>query len=472
LAEGSFGVAEEGDMELRSEDSGSPTRMQSAWPPLQWGSRLMWFAIGVVSAGGVLILLLSMIVRQQLDFDVYRMGGAHVFASDLYGVRLGRTNLPFTYPPFAALLFWPVAHLPVRVGQIGWSVLNVGALVALVAVCIRALRPDVLMRRSLSLSFVLFVPVMLLRPDLDTLLIGQINVFIVLMVVTDLTCAIRVRSRTVPRGVLVGTAAAVKLTPLIFIPLLVLTRQFRAALTATATFVVCTLGTFVLAPHTSRHYLRTEIFDSGRSGNLLYVSDQNLRSALQRMIGTPAPRLLLDALTIMFAVAGLALAAWAYRTSSPMLGIVLCAAIGLIISPVSWSHHYVWIVPVLAWLVLGKDRPNGAWRWAIAAAVLFWAAPIWWVPDRESGYGGPLVLLAGNSFFLAAVGFLLLSSALLWTRGRARGGSGSQPGGRSGGGAAALGAGYPPAVRDRPVPSGAVQGPGHGPGRVRHAHAR
>lgn len=463
-------------MVLRSEESGSPTRMQRAWPPVQWGSRRLWFLIALLSAAGALILSLLMVMRQQVDFDVYRMGGAHVFASDLYAVRLGHSNLPFAYPPFAALLFWPVAHLPVRVGQIGWSLLNVCALLALVAVCIRALRPDVSMRRSLSLSFVLFVPVMLLRPDLDTLLIGQINIFIVLMVVTDLTCVIRLRSRTVPRGVLVGMAAAVKLTPLIFIPFLVLTRQFRAALTAAGTFVVCTLGTFVLAPHTSWHYWRTEIFDSGRSGNLLYVSDQNLRSALQRMIGTPAPRSLLDALTIVLAGAGLVLAAWAYRTSSPMLGIVLCAAIGLIISPVSWSHHYVWIVPVLAWLVLGKDRPNGAWRWAVGAAVLFWAAPIWWVPDRQSGYGGPLVLLAGNSFFLAAVGFLLLSSALLWSRGRARGrtrgGSGPEPGGRSGGGGAVLGAEDPPAARDRPVPSGAGQGPGHDPGTVVHAHAR
>jgi alpha-1,2-mannosyltransferase len=128
--------------------------------------------------------------------------------------------------------------------------------------------------------------------------------------------------------------------------------------------------------------------------------------------------MLLDILTLVFAAGGLAVAAWAYRTSSPILGILLCAATGLIISPVSWAHHYVWVVPVLAWLVLGRDRPRGGWWWALLVAVLFWAAPMWWIPDIQRGYGGPLALLAGNSFFLAAVAFLLLGGLLLWSRRR------------------------------------------------------
>src|SRR5258708_2071810 len=82
-----------------------------------------------------------------------------------------------------------------------------------------------------------------------------------------------------------------------------------------------------------------------------------------------------------------------------MLGILLCATTGLIVSPVSWSHHYVWIVPTLAWLALGPDRPRGGRWWALGAAALFWAAPIFWVPDRQQGYGGPLVLLAGKLVF-------------------------------------------------------------------------
>ena len=224
------------------------------------------------------------------------------------------------------------------------------------------------------------------------------------------------RSHRLPRGVLVGVAAALKLTPLIFIPFLLLTRQFRAGATALGTFLLCSLGAFAITPHSSVLYWSKEIFNAKRSGNLIYISDQNLHSALQRMMAAPPPPLLLDSLTLLCAVGGLAVATWACRTSSPMLGILLCAATGLIISPVSWSHHYVWIVPLLAWLALAADRPRGGWWWALGAAALFWAAPIWWVPDPQQGYGGLLVLLAGNSYFLAAAAFLLLTIMLLWSR--------------------------------------------------------
>jgi alpha-1,2-mannosyltransferase len=344
------------------------------------------------------------------------MGAAHVLGPHLYSVRLARQRLPFTYPPFAALLFWPFTKLPLYVGQLGWSAVNVVVLVALTAISIRAARPQWPHQRIWAAAVVVLFPALLLSPDLATLGFGQVNFLIALLVLLDLTCVIGAGSHTLPRGVLLGAAAAVKLTPLVFIPFLMLTRQFRTGATALGTFLLCSLGAFAIAPHSSRIYFSAEVFDARRSGNLLYLSDQNLHSALQRMIHAPPAPVLLDLLTLLFAAGGLAVAAWAHHASSPMLGILLCATTGLIISPVSWSHHYVWIVPVLAWLVLASDRPRGGRWWALGAAVLFWAAPIWWVPNRQQGYGGPLVLLAGNSYFLAAVAFLLLAVVLLSSR--------------------------------------------------------
>jgi len=386
----------------------------------RWGLRLLAAAsVGVAAA-----LALAEATGHQIDFDIYRMGAGHVFGSDLYAVRLSRAlmggsqGMRFTYPPFAALLFVPFSWLPVRAGQVIWALLNLAALFAVAALSIRAARPLWSRGTICGITALALLPVARLDPAALTLAFGQINIIIVLLVLADLTCVLRVGTRKLPRGIGVGIAAAVKLTPLIFIPFLLLTRQFRAAGTAFGTFLVCSLGIFAVAPHSSWLYWSAEIFDDRRSGNLRYISDQNLASALQRFAGGPVAPLLVGLVAALFACGGLALAAWAYRASSPLLGILVCAAIGLIISPVSWVHHYVWVVPLLAWLALASDRPRGGPWWALGLAVLLWAAPVWWVPDPQTGYGGPLVLLAGNSFFLAMVAFVVLTAAMLARRAR------------------------------------------------------
>jgi alpha-1,2-mannosyltransferase len=374
--------------------------------------RWLLVLLGVMSVAGAISLFIAPATGRQVDFDVYRMGAAHVLGQHLYDVYLAHLNLHFTYPPFAALLFWPFTWISVNVGQLCWAVVNLLALVALTATSIRAVRPQWSQQRIWATSLLVLFPVLRLNPDVVTLDYGQVNILIAVLVLLDLTFVTRLRSHTLPRGVLLGIVAAVKLTPLIFIPLLLLTRQFRAAGTAAGTFLLCSLAAFAVAPHSSWIFWSKKVFE--RAPSLIYISDQNLHSALQRMIGAAPSPILLGFLTLLFAVGGLAVAAWAYRSSSPLLAILLCATTGLIISPVSWSHHYVWIVPVLAWLALGTDRPRGGRWWALGVAALFWAAPIWWVPNP--GYGGPLVILAGNSFFLAAVAFLLLAGVLLWSR--------------------------------------------------------
>ena len=387
-------------------------------PYIRWATLVLVF----LSVGGSIALAVIDATGHQIDFDIYRMGAAHALGPHLYETRLprllmgGRRGMHFTYPPFAALLFWPFTRLSVTAGQLIWSLFNLGVLAALTALSIRALRPRWSCQRAWTIAAILLFPILRLNPDLLTLDYGQINFCITLMVLVDLICTIRVRSHELPRGMLVGIAAAVKLTPLIFIPFLLLTRQFKAGAAALATFLLCSLGAFAIAPSSSRQYWSIDIFDPSRSGNLLYISNQDLHSALQRIIGVTPPLALIASLTALCAIGGLVAAAAAYRASSPMLGILTCAATGLIISPVSWAHHYVWIVPALAWLVLGADRPRGGPWWAVATAAVFWAAPIWWVADPQHGYGGPSTLLAGNSYFLAAIALVAAAAARLMLR--------------------------------------------------------
>ena len=156
----------------------------------------------------------------------------------------------------------------------------------------------------------------------------------------------------------------------------------------------------------------------GRIGNADYISDQNLRAFLLRVHHGAVPSVVVVALSILVLIGGMALAVIAYRVSSPFLAMLVCAVTGLLVSPVTWSHHLVWVVPVIAWLLLGNDRPRFGWVWAILTAALFWTAPIWRVPygNNLEAVQSPRHFLLGNSYFFAMIGFLVGMAALLATR--------------------------------------------------------
>ncbi len=402
----------ERDATARAADLDAPNRTEPTSPPSR-----TWVVLGVLSTA-IVVAIGIVLTTHQLDFDVYRMGGANVLGHNLYSVRLPPAEFRelFTYTPFAALMFWPAAHLPVFVSRVAWTLLNCSAMLALIGLSIKVATGVRFSRRVWVSALVCMLSVAALAPVALTLYYGQVNFLLVLMVLGDLTCVVGLRGHTLPRGVLVGLAAAVKLTPLIFIPFLLLTRQFRAALTALASFSFCTAVAVALAPHSSRVYWTKDVFDARRVGSSWFVSNQNLVGALERLLGhAPAP-VVVACLTLFFAVGGLLLAARAYRRSSPLLGVLLCAATGLMVSPISWSHHYVWIVPVLAWLVLAADRPRRWPWWAAGTAILFVAAPMSSVPGYLHHYANPLQYAQGNAFFLATLTFVVSTSVMVWRR--------------------------------------------------------
>ena len=123
-------------------------------------------------------------------------------------------------------------------------------------------------------------------------------------------------------------------------------------------------------------------------------------------------------LLVVTAAGGLWLAAQAHRRSSPLLGVLICAATCLVVSPISWVHHMVWVVPAILWLAFAPDRPRWGPRSPAATAVLFWSAPVWWVPYKNTSdlHLGPLQLVAGNSFFFAMLVFLAGAAFLVLRR--------------------------------------------------------
>jgi alpha-1,2-mannosyltransferase len=349
----------------------------------------------------------------QIDVDVYMLGGAHVASSRLYSFELDK--LYFTYPPFAALMFAPLAHLQRDLVRVLWALANVACLLWLLYASMRAVRPELPRSEVLWWTGVAAAPAILLDPVLLSFDLGQVNVILAAFVVADLAFD----SRRASKGVLTGIAAAVKLTPLIFVPYLVITRRFRAACTALTTFAVCETVAWLVTPQASWAFWSKDVFDASRVGGLLSISNQNLKSAAMRFAHGQVPAAVLVPVTIAVLVLGFALALWAHRASSPFLGLLVCATTGLLVSPVTWAHHLVWVVPLIVWLALAPDRPaHGEW-WAIGVCVFFWARPIWWVPTGDRGlYEKAWELLVGDAYFWAMVVFLLAVATLLSRRHR------------------------------------------------------
>ena len=376
-----------------------------------WGPALLSFAAAL---GCGLYLALR---TYEVDLGVYlRLGGRYIFTPHLYSLGLGHTGLLFTYPPFAALLFAPWQRLFTTVDavQLGWTMCNLAALVALLVLSLRIVRPEWRRTSRWRLALALTLPALLLNPVLLTVGFGQVNLVVTLLVLWDLLGSRRVGPWRVPMGVATGVAAAVKLTPIIFVPYLVLTRRFRAAATCLATFVACGLVTFAISPASSRVYWTQALFDPARTATsvltpgLGFISNQSLSGVAARLAHGDVSQLAFAPTLLAVAAGGLWLAAVAHRRSSPLLGVLVCAATWLLVSPVTWSHHMVWVVPGLLWLALGQDRPRHGRLVAAGVAALFWSAPIWWVPHGRllELHLAPGQLVTGDSFFLAVAGFL------------------------------------------------------------------
>jgi alpha-1,2-mannosyltransferase len=324
-------------------------------------------------------------------------------------------------------MFVPLGMLPGAVpAQIVWALLNEAALLALLVITLKAVRPDLPARSRRLRALALTAPALLLDPVLLAVRHGQVDIVIALLVAWDLASARKLGKSTVPLGAATGLAAAIKLTPLIFIPYLVLTRRSRAACWCAGTFAAAEAAAFAVAPGVSWAYWTGYVFDYQRIGGssgllgLLGTTSQSILAALARLSHAPVPSGPLWAVTGAVAGLGVVLAVRVHARWSPFLGIMLCAITGLLISPVTWTHHMIWVLPAALWLGTSADRPRWGRPAAAFTVVLFWSMPVWWVPDtgaaalRENGWQ----LVAGNAFFLWMCLLLAACALSLPLRGR------------------------------------------------------
>jgi alpha-1,2-mannosyltransferase len=373
------------------------------------------------------------VLLSDVDLAVYRDAGlvARRSPGQLY-LWQQPPGLRFTYTPFAAALCIDVSVLPW--GLVAGLMLagSVAGLLATVWLALGGLGWHGASR--LGAACAVSAVALWLEPVQRTLHTGEIDLLLMLLVVRDLSN----RGRRW-QGAGVGAAAGIKLVALIFIPYLLLTGRYREAATAAGTFAATVVTGAVLLPQASATWwLGGTFLNANRTGFVGFLPNQSLLGMTTRLAGAVPPAAVWLALAVLAGGPGLLLAAFVHRQGWPVQGWVVCAVTGLIASPVSWDHHWVWLAPALVVPADMAVRSHGAVRaaWSASAglvAVAFGAWPslwrgggsavpwglIWYAPYTPNDTGGihpeyhwaGLQLLAGNLYLLA--GFVILATAAI-----------------------------------------------------------
>ncbi|MBO0804818.1 MAG: DUF2029 domain-containing protein [Nocardiopsaceae bacterium] len=403
-----------------------------------------------------------------VDLTVYRDGGLivrHVLpfynphaSAPLYDWGgYSALALKFTYPPFAAIAFAPLSLLPPGPLLVFSIVVNMLALPVALWFTIGGLaRQDgwyhdrrVRLGATLLAAGVTFW----LQPEIRTVYLGQVNLVLMAMIMGDLCQPSEGRWW---KGFVTGIAAGIKLTPLIFIPYLLITRKFREAAMTVAGFLFTVVVAFIILPGDSvlwwLHGL--VISDGTRAGFLGWAGNQSLRGLITRLAGSvDAGQVPWMAAVVVATVIGLGVAYLLDRAGHRVAAILATALTALLDSPVSWDHHWVWVAPgavvAVYYAIKGwkAARARSRWLLALAAGIIIvfgpWPDALWenarnlgkfslgflWAPPNtnpeiyslrgdqpwfvEYHWQG-LWLLTGNAYILGGMALLLVLAAIAW----------------------------------------------------------
>ncbi|WP_245736556.1 glycosyltransferase family 87 protein [Micromonospora pattaloongensis] len=387
------------------------------------GRQVATVAVLALVAAGLLVVL----ARRNHFFDlrVYYGALSHWVrdGGEIYDYLKAYTPYGFTYPPFAALLMLPMALIPLG----GAQVISVTLTVVTTGLVLWWLVAPIARRQGWTPWFAVAVAACLaavFEPLRETVSFGQVNTLLLFLVAADLLRLVARGSRWA--GVGVGLATAIKLTPGIFLIYLLVTRRWRAAVTATATAAAATLLAAAVAPDATREFWFSALPNTDRVGVLAFISNQSLQGMLERL-GAPA---LTEPLWPLLVCVVLAIWLWRLRAVPPALvaavtrrrraprrpvdaatGLALTGIVGGLVSPVTWVHHLVWLLPAL---LLTADRafaaPAGSPErrrrlasLAVAYAVL--SSGIVWIWEHNSK--GPVGFVGSSAYVWVSLALLV-----------------------------------------------------------------
>lgn len=355
----------------------------------------------VLDTAGPVLLVISIAVRlgwtylaphgaNFVDLHVYLGGAATLdhpgtLYSYVYSEQTADFPLPFTYPPFAAVVFYPLHWLPFGLVAFGWQVAMMAALYGVVRISQRFIGVPAGAGHRVAMAWTaITIWIEPLRNNFDY---GQINVFVTLAVLWA-----AYTTRWWLSGLLVGVASGIKLTPAIAGVYLVGVRRFGAAVFSAVVFLATIGISALVVGDDTRYYFTKLLGDAHRVGPIATSINQSWRGGLSRILGYDAgfgpPVLIAIALTAV-----LAILAWRALDASDRLGKLLVVELfGLLMSPISWTHHWVWLVPLMIWLIYGPLRERRdvrivGWGWLGLTVIgvpwlLLFAQPTIWQISR------------------------------------------------------------------------------------------
>lgn len=369
-------------------------RRQRAAP--RW---LLPITVGLLASGLAWVRWVDPTTWSFVDLGVYLRGGGDVLAGlDPY-TAVSQHGLLFTYPPFASIAFVPLALLGPGLAPwvlTGISVLSYAAVVQVSILRAGEPQPDRAVRYAWLA--VLLVGGVALEPVQRTLIFGQVNLLLAALVVVDVFL--------VPpryRGLLVGLAAGIKLTPAVFLLLFLLKRDVASSLRAVAAGVATVVAAWVMLPGASWRYWSGGFAGMGKFGDYaVRPANQSLHACWVRLLGGRES----VTLYVLSALVVLGLTVWAarrlLRSGDDLAALTVVAVGGLLVSPVSWTHHWVWAVPAL--VVMARR----GWHVAVALVTAAMFLPPMWAVSADPLHLRPLQQVLASSYVLMGVAYLVV----------------------------------------------------------------
>ncbi|MFW6599866.1 glycosyltransferase 87 family protein [Propionibacteriaceae bacterium Y2011] len=392
-------------------------------------ARLRTGAIEFVLPFAVALLILPFVISggslipwspATTDLEVYVYAAKDLLAGkDVYQTVSPR-GLFFIYPPIAAILMIPLAFGPYVVWQLVWT--------ALLILSQNLVLARTGMRRGVALALVSACVVIAMEPIRTTLGYGQVNTMLMMLVIADLL-PVKGRRRIIPQGALIGLAAAIKLTPLLFLVFLFLVGRRRAVVVGTITFGVLTvIGAVVMWAGTVEFFTGLVGGNTKTSGPQ-YVGNQSLVGVTTRLAGETTPATLAGlAIGGIVALLSVLVAAYWWQHKERAFGVALVGIATCLASPLSWTHHWVWVLPLGVLAMISERLPP--WTRVTAGVLTVWVSiclPLTVLPYHKGAADSYTILQQGIANAGPVLGAALIVALAVRQVLRARTAAGTDP---------------------------------------------